>query len=155
MLLKIKHLKHLKLKDIMELSQFLFVFIKIVMLRFRFIRKSMIVLQNIQKKYLIGMQQFKEYLEHIVAYNKELDTWEKLIGCDIFEAKIFSQASNVSNDLVTLLGKNNNELIDLINWWLYEDVDKILWLNGEEISVRTIDEFCKYINENYYDNKGN
>lgn len=101
------------------------------------------------------MQQFKECLEHIVAYNKELDIWEKLIGCDIFEAKIFRQASNVSNDLVTLLGKNNDELIDLINWWLYEDVDKVLWLNGREISVRTIDEFCKYINENYYDNRGN
>lgn len=100
-------------------------------------------------------EQFKKYIQHILDYHKELDKWCDTLGSDLFTCPIFMQAGYIIDGLVDYIGLNNDELIDLINWWLYEDVDKILRYKDKEISVRTIDELYNYINENYYDNKGN
>ena len=36
---------------------------------------------------------------------------------------------------------------DLISWWLYEDVDKIIVDNGEEISIKAVGELYDYLNK--------
>jgi len=50
-----------------------------------------------------------------------------------------------------------NEIIDMLNealniedkgflsWWLYEDVDKIIYYGDKEISVRTLEELYDYL----------
>ena len=34
---------------------------------------------------------------------------------------------------------------DLIEWWLYEEVDKVIYIDGKSVSVRTLEEFYDYI----------
>ncbi len=34
---------------------------------------------------------------------------------------------------------------ELISWWLYEDVKKVIYVDGEEISVKTPEELYDYI----------
>lgn len=36
---------------------------------------------------------------------------------------------------------------DILGWWLYEDVNKIIYYEGKEISVRTLEELYDYIVE--------
>lgn len=100
-------------------------------------------------------EQFKKCITYILDYNKELDKWCDTLCSTLFEAPIFSKAGYLIDIVIDYLGQSNEELIDLISWWLYEDVDKVLYYKDKEISVRTIDELYNYINENYYDNKGN
>lgn len=100
-------------------------------------------------------ERFKKYIKHILKYHKELDNWCDTLGSDLFTCPIFLQTGYIIDGLVNCIGLNNDELVDLINWWLYEDVDKVLYYKDKEISVKTIDELYDYINENYYDNKGN
>ena len=98
---------------------------------------------------------FKDCLHHIIEYNKALDLWCQLLSSDIFTSPVFVHAGFIADKLVDFLGQGDEEVIDLINWWLYEDVDKVLHYKDKEISVKTIDALYNYINENYYDNKGN
>ncbi len=37
---------------------------------------------------------------------------------------------------------------DILAWWLYEDVDKVIYDNEEEISVRTLEELYDYMIKN-------
>ena len=104
---------------------------------------------------MLNKEKFVEYIKYIISYNKELDKWVDILGYNVFESKLCTEAFNISDSLVRLISDNNEEVIDLINWWLYEDVEKVLRYKDKEISVRTIDELYDYINENYYDNKGN
>ena len=98
---------------------------------------------------------FKDCWNHIIEYNRALNLWCKFLSPEIFESPVFVHAGLMVDKLVDFLGQGNEEAIDLINWWLYEDVEKVLRYKDKEISVRTIDELYDYINENYYDNKGN
>jgi hypothetical protein len=34
---------------------------------------------------------------------------------------------------------------DLLEWWLYEDVNKVIYIQDERISVKTLDELYDYI----------
>lgn len=37
---------------------------------------------------------------------------------------------------------------DILAWWLYEDVDKVIYDNEKEISVRTLEELYDYMIKN-------
>ena len=37
---------------------------------------------------------------------------------------------------------------DILGWWLYEDVDKVIYDEDKEISVRTLEELYDYMTEN-------
>ena len=91
-------------------------------------------------------EQFKECLTHILKYHEELNKWCDTLGSDLFTCPIFEQANYIIDKLVDYIGLDNDELIDLINWWLYEDVKKVLRCKDKEISVKTIDELYNYIN---------
>lgn len=100
-------------------------------------------------------EQFKKYITYILDYHKELDKWCDTLGSTLFDAPIFHKVGYLADAVIDYLGQGNEELTDLISWWLYEDVDKVLYYKDKEISVKTIDELYNYIKENYYDNKGN
>ena len=98
---------------------------------------------------------FKDCLHHIIEYNKALDLWCQLLSPDIFTSPVFVHAGFIADKLVDFLGQGDEEVIDLINWWLYEDVEKVLFNKGKEIEVNTLDKLYDFIKETYYDNKGN
>ena len=103
---------------------------------------------------MLSKEKFKEYINYII-YNKELDKWIDILGYNVFESKLCMDVFYISDSLIRLISDNNEEIIDLINWYLYEDVEKVLFDNGGEIEVDTLDKLYSFINKTYYDNKGN
>lgn len=53
--------------------------------------------------------------------------------------------SKISESLVKFL--EDYYQTDLISWWLYEDVEKVIYENNQEISLKNIEELYTYINK--------
>ena len=47
--------------------------------------------------------------------------------------------------LAKLIGKDEDRTLDWIYWWLYEDVDKIIYDNGGGINVTDINDFVEFL----------
>ena len=47
--------------------------------------------------------------------------------------------------LSKLIGKDEGRTLDWISWWLYEDVDKIIYDNGGETNVTEINDFVEFL----------
>ena len=39
--------------------------------------------------------------------------------------------------------------MDIINWWLYENVDKIITIDGEDIDVTKVEDLYDFLNKYY------
>ena len=50
--------------------------------------------------------------------------------------------------LSVLIDKITEGYNDILAWWLYEDVDKVIYDKDKEISVRTLEELYDYIIKN-------
>ncbi len=82
-------------------------------------------------------EEFCEALNHIKDYEKELNRLEEILGCYIFESPICESVSYIIQHLVDALSNYNGDTADDINWWLYEDVEKVWEIHGETIDVET------------------
>ena len=47
--------------------------------------------------------------------------------------------------LAKLIGKDEDRTLDWIYWWLYEDVDKIIYDNGGGMNVTDINDFVEFL----------
>lgn len=98
---------------------------------------------------MLSKEKFIEYLTAITKYNEEVDKWIDFFKIDIFESPLFIKASDLADIVVSYLSDKNENIKDLINWWLYEDVDKLLFLpNNTTIDVETPDKLYDYIINN-------
>ena len=98
---------------------------------------------------MLSKEKFIEYLTAITKYNEEVDKWINFFNTDIFESPLFIKASDLADIVVSYLSDKNENIKDLINWWLYEDVDKLLFLpNNITIDVETPDKLYDYIINN-------
>lgn len=68
------------------------------------------------------------------------------IRIDMLESPLYSIPSNLFENWTKTIGKE--ELQDLVYWWLYEDVDKIIWEGEKEIRIDTIDDLYDYLETN-------
>lgn len=73
------------------------------------------------------------------------------LGVDILE---FSNTnSQLEKSIPTLLRKEKDEqfgyIQDLVGWWLYEDVDKTIWIDDIVVNVDKVEEFVDYIIREY------
>ena len=95
---------------------------------------------------MLSKEKFIEYLTVITKYNEEADKWIDFFKADIFESPLFIKASDLADIVVSYLSDNNADIEDLISWWLYEDVDKLIFLpDGTTIDVETSDKLYDYI----------
>lgn len=85
----------------------------------------------------IKKEDFCKALRCIQEYQKELDKLEEILGCELFESSICESVAYIIQYLVSALANFDNDTMDDINWWLYEDVDKEWTINGETITVET------------------
>ena len=98
---------------------------------------------------MLSKEKFIEYLTAITKYNEEVDKWINFFNTDIFASPLFIKASDLADIVVSYLSDKNENIKDLINWWLYEDVDKLLFLpNNITIDVETPDKLYDYIINN-------
>lgn len=52
---------------------------------------------------------------------------------------------NLTNEMLQMISENMNIKDDLLEWWLYEPVEKIIYYKDEEISVKTLEELYDYL----------
>lgn len=100
----------------------------------------------------MNKEKFCKALNVILDYHKELDRLEEVLNCDIWESSICEQINILIDELVASIANYKENIIDDINWWLYEDVEKEWTLsNGTVVSVETPEELYDAIQIVYSD----
>lgn len=96
---------------------------------------------------MIAKELFIKRMQLIQNFHSEQDTLNVLIDklTDGFPVVtmggyLVREILNTLNDDLGLSKEN-----DILDWWLYEDVEKVIYYNDEEISVRTLEELYDYI----------
>lgn len=82
-------------------------------------------------------EKFCNSLRDILRYQRELDKLEDTLGCVICESSICESITFIITDLIRALANNDENTVDDIEWWLYEDVEKEWTIDGELIKVET------------------
>lgn len=91
-----------------------------------------------------------------------LEEWEKLVHLkneaedfinnlyklqlDLTESPLYSTYIKLLNILIKVY--TNPKFVDLVNWWLFGDIDKVLNINGTDIDVSSTEGFYNWIKNN-------
>ena len=95
---------------------------------------------------MLSKEKFIQYLNSIKNLDHEVDKWEDFLKIDIFKSPLFQRSFDLIDIVIKYLSDNNTDIEDLISWWLYEDVDKLIFLpDGTTINVETSDKLYDYI----------
>jgi light-regulated signal transduction histidine kinase (bacteriophytochrome) len=64
---------------------------------------------------------------------------------------VVTLGDNLIAELIAITAQELNDNDDFISWWLWEDVEKVVWVGDEdkqrEISVRTVEELYDFLTE--------
>ena len=91
-------------------------------------------------------EQFIKRMSLIQNFRSEQDTLSVLINKISDGYPIVTIGDYLVNELIDTISEDIHiEDKDLLSWWLYEDVEKVLYDNETEISVRTLGELYDYI----------
>lgn len=89
----------------------------------------------------------------IQNFHSEQNTLSVLIEKIIDGWAIVTIGDYLVNELVDTLNESMNiEDKGLLSWWLYEDVDKVIYVDKKEISVRTLEELYDYLADSQEEN---
>lgn len=86
-------------------------------------------------------ERFCDSLRDILHYQRDLDKLEDTLGCAIFESHICESVTFIITSLIRALANDDSDTRDDIEWWLYEDVEKELIIDGELVKVETPEQF--------------
>ena len=90
--------------------------------------------------------QFIKRMQLIQNFHSEQETLNLLIDKLVDGFPVVDMGNYLVNEILEMI----NEIMeikdeDLLSWWLYEDVEKIIYDEDKEISVRTLEELYDYI----------
>lgn len=92
------------------------------------------------------IKDFERAINAVRNLEKLVDSLNDL-GIDIIESTFLEYG--ILADL-TWLSNYGEEGTDLINWWLYEKADPIIYTpDGDAVSISTIQELHEYLEKNY------
>ena len=97
-----------------------------------------------------------KFVEYLKSYQKGIDFLRNMddAGLDLYETPLTASADALFQAWLEQI--LNEEGQDLVYWWLFEDVDKVITDNDNEINVEDIEEFTKYLLDNgYFKTEGN
>ena len=82
----------------------------------------------------------------IQNFHSEQETLSVLIEKIIDGWAIVTMGEYLVNEMIDMINESlNMEDKDLLYWWLYEDVKKIIYYDDKEINVETLEELYDYI----------
>lgn len=94
---------------------------------------------------MITLEKFNNVLN---VYSEATSYTDKLceLDFDLYESPIW----NTIDVILDEWGSNilNAEGLDLLYWWLFEDVDKIIYTDEEQIDVASIENLYNYLKNN-------
>ena len=103
---------------------------------------------------MIAKETFKKVIELIRKQEQVNDKITDTLSlfCD-GNGLMFTGSEYYYEALMLLLKESMNDEGDYIGWWLYEDVEKVIYLeDGTERRLDTIEELYDFLLENYKEN---
>lgn len=95
---------------------------------------------------MMTKEQFIKRMSLIQNFHSEQETLSALINKLIDGYSVVTMGNYLVDNLVDMIEDDLGVLKDdWISWWLYEDVEKIIYDGDKEISVRTLGELYDYI----------
>lgn len=94
---------------------------------------------------MISRTKFIEQIETVQKFNKVVDQLQEL-NVDIVESSLYELPCLMFDNWAKSICTDEGQ--DMIFWWLYEDVPKIVWENEKEIDIDTIDDLYDYLKTN-------
>lgn len=90
--------------------------------------------------------QFIKRMQLIQNFYSEQETLNLLIDKLVGGFSVVDIGNYLVNEILEMINESL-EIKDenLLSWWLYEDVDKVIYYGDKEISVRTLEELYNYI----------
>jgi len=81
----------------------------------------------------------------IQDFYKKQDTLKELIESISEDWVTVAIGDDLIRELIIMIAEEFKVTEDLIGWWLHEKVDKVLYIENEEFSVRTLEEFHDFL----------
>jgi hypothetical protein len=85
----------------------------------------------------MNKKKFCEALRAIQSYQQNLDKFINLVGISFIDSDIATSTFNMQQCLIELIANYDEAVIDDIEWWLYENVEKVWIVDDETIDVST------------------
>lgn len=97
----------------------------------------------------INKEQFIKSMSQIQNLHSQQNTLNKLIDKLTDGFSVVNIGNYVVEELINMININLElEDTNLLDWWLYEDVEKIIYIDDKPVKVETLDELWDYI-QNY------
>lgn len=101
-----------------------------------------------KRKYIINtLKKIKEIDEKILSIYR--------MGIDLLEFE--TGISQLEESIPSIIREEEDEefgyIQDLVGWWLYDDVEKKIWVNEVEFNVESVEDFTDYLLDQYSVNK--
>jgi len=94
----------------------------------------------------MNKEQFTKRMRLIQNFHSEQDTLRILINKITDGHLVVDFGNYLVDEIVDMINESMGITDkDLIEWWLYEHTDKVIYYEDKEISVRTIEELYDYI----------
>jgi len=95
-------------------------------------------------KTLLTLKEHSEKIHKLYTMGIDLSNFDKSI-------------SQLEESIPTILRKEKDKYFeyvdDLVGWWLYEDVEKKIWLDGVVSNVESVEDFTDYLMREYGTNE--
>lgn len=82
-------------------------------------------------------ERFCNSIRDILNYYKKLEEIENVLNCVLRESPIGESITFIITDLIKTLANNDENTVEDIEWWLYEDVEKEWIIDNETVKVET------------------
>ena len=82
-------------------------------------------------------ERFCDSLRNILNYCKKLEELENVLNCVLVESPIGESITFIITDLIRSLANDDENTVEDIEWWLYEDVEKEWTIDNEIVKVET------------------
>ena len=95
---------------------------------------------------MMTKEQFIKRIQLIQNYRSEQDALSALIDKISEGFAVVTIGDYLIDEIINMINEDLHiEDRDLLFWWLYEDVEKVIYDGDKEISVRTLEELYDYI----------
>lgn len=96
---------------------------------------------------MITKEQFFKFVANSNKYEEEIDKIYDMFKLEIWETPLCLAAAECMDLFVD--SNFTTAGINMVNWWLYEDADKVIFSDSEEpIDISRLEDFWNYLVEN-------
>lgn len=88
---------------------------------------------------------FVEQLNFMQSFNTKIDQLKDL-GIDLINSDLYELPAKMFDNFIYSICTEEGS--DLVFWWLYEDVEKVLIENDKKITLNTVYQLYDYLTEN-------